>query len=75
MTCESELSSFKGQSLSFRNWCYWRGISRSTGYRLLRAGEIETFLVGSRRYVSSEADERFLSARIEASRQASERGK
>lgn len=44
-------------SYSFEDWCRRRGLSRSKGYALLRDGTgPKTYLVGSRRFVSSAAD-------------------
>lgn len=44
-------------SYSFDTWCRLRGLSRSKGYALLRAGTgPKTYQVGQRRFVSSSAD-------------------
>jgi hypothetical protein len=43
----------------FRVWCSFKGFSYVTGYALLEKDLIETFLIGSRRFVSEEADRKF----------------
>lgn len=50
-------------SYSFQEWCALRRISRVTGWRLIRDGEIRTYKIGSRRYITAEADSEFISRR------------
>jgi predicted DNA-binding transcriptional regulator AlpA len=48
-------------SYAFDAWCRLRGVSRSTAYALLRAGTgPQTYLIGSRRYVSARADQEWV---------------
>lgn len=54
-----------GKSWPFAEWCAYRGFSRTTGWRLVRDGEIPTFKVRNNRYVSERADRDFV-ARKEA---------
>lgn len=48
-------------AIPFQEWCKLRGISRSTGYRLMNKGEIKTFTIGARRFVTWKADQEFMS--------------
>ena len=59
---------FPGHSWSFSMWCEIRGHSRTTGYRLLKDGEIRTYKARGRRYVTEAADREFI-ARKEAEAQ------
>ncbi len=49
-----------GRSYRFGDWCQLRDISRPTGYRLIRDGEIRTFKVRGKRYVTEAADREFV---------------
>lgn len=54
-----------GRSYGFAEWCALRGFSRTTGWRLLKDGEIRTLKVRGNRYVTEAADREFI-ARKEA---------
>ncbi|MDT0635041.1 hypothetical protein [Spectribacter hydrogenoxidans] len=49
-----------GRSYGFAKWCELRGFSRTTGWRLLRDGEIKTYKVRGNRYVTEAADREFV---------------
>lgn len=49
-----------GRSYPFAAWCELRGFSRTTGWRLLRDGEITTYKVRGNRYVTEAADRDFI---------------
>lgn len=55
----------RNRSYTLDQWCALRGVSRPTFYRLLRDGEIKTFKIRARRYVSAEADREFLARKQE----------
>ncbi|WP_043758366.1 MerR family transcriptional regulator [Imhoffiella purpurea] len=44
-------------------------VGRTKGYELIEEGELETYTVGSRRYVTHAALERFIANRIAAERE------
>ena len=43
----------------FSKWCEAKGFTTKHGYALISKGTLQTFLIGSKRYVSEEEDERF----------------
>lgn len=49
-----------GRSYPFGEWCELRGFSRTTGWRLMRDGEIQTYKVRGNRYVTEAADRAFI---------------
>lgn len=49
-----------GKSWRFAEWCAYRGFSRTTGWRLVRDGEITTYKVRGNRYVTEAADRHFI---------------
>ena len=56
-------------SYSFDEWCRGHDFSRAGGYNLLAKGQgPETFMVGTRRHVSIEADEAWVKQREQASK-------
>lgn len=50
----------EGDLMPFTEWMVKRKMSRGTAYRLLHAGELRTFLIGGRRFVSEAADREFI---------------
>lgn len=53
----------------FADWLDAHGIAKSTGYELVAKGELQTFKLGKRRYISAEAARQFF-ARAEAGKMA-----
>lgn len=51
---------FPGRSYPFAEWCALRGFSRTTGWRLVRDGEIVSYKLGKNRYVTEAADRAFI---------------
>lgn len=49
-----------GRTWPFRDWCDYRGISYTTGWRLVNDNELTTFKVRGRRFVSERADREFI---------------
>lgn len=47
-------------SYTLKEWCERRKVSRSTAYRLIRAGQLETYKVRRRRYVADRSDRAFI---------------
>lgn len=50
----------RGRSYSFNEWCRLRNLSRTAAYRLIRDGELTTYKVGLRRYITEAADREFI---------------
>ena len=54
----------RSASMSIEEWCAHRRVSRAAFYKMAKADLAPaTYYVGSRRYVSAEADARWLAAR------------
>ena len=69
----SEQQERRGTSFTVNEWCSQRKISPAMYYKLRQFGQApDSYLVGGRRYISAEADARWLADREAASREAAE---
>tara|TARA_B100002049_G_scaffold230145_1_gene206696 strand:+ start:184 stop:384 length:201 start_codon:yes stop_codon:yes gene_type:complete len=50
----------RGRSYSINEWCELRNLSRKTAYELINAGELRSYKVGVRRYITAESDAEFI---------------
>ena len=47
------------RNFSFTQWCRDKGFTPKSGYDMMAAGLLTTFLIGNKRFVSQEEDARF----------------
>lgn len=56
---KAKLNVAVSRNIPFRRWCEAKGFTPVTGYELIKRGEIDTFLIGNRRYISDVEDKAF----------------
>lgn len=51
------------EAYSIPEFCFSTGICRATAYRFINSGQLQTYTVGTRRYISRRARDQFIADR------------